>query len=93
MASRGGARRQRRHRAERESCRRRGRGEAARQDVLVAGVAGLVAGALSMAARGYVSVFNSSGGSIGAVALFRGALDTFISSPVAAPLPNVMGHG
>jgi membrane protease YdiL (CAAX protease family) len=36
-------------------------------------------------------LFNSSGGSIGAVALFHAALDIFISSPVAAPLPNVMG--
>ena len=36
-------------------------------------------------------LFNSSGGSIGAVALFHAVLDIFISSPVAAPLPNVMG--
>lgn len=36
-------------------------------------------------------LFNSSGGSIGAVALFHALLDIFISSPVAAPLPNVMG--
>ena len=33
-------------------------------------------------------LFNSSGGSIGAVALFHAALDIFISSPVAAPLPT-----
>jgi len=37
------------------------------------------------------SLFNSSGGSIAAVALFHATLDIFISSPVAAPLPNVMG--
>ena len=36
-------------------------------------------------------LFNSSGGSIGAVALFHAVLDIFIGSPVAAPLPNVMG--
>jgi membrane protease YdiL (CAAX protease family) len=37
------------------------------------------------------SLFNSSGGSVAVVALFHAALDIFISSPVAAPLPNVMG--
>jgi uncharacterized protein len=37
------------------------------------------------------SLFNSSGGSIAVVALFHAALDIFISSPVAPPLPNVMG--
>ena len=36
-------------------------------------------------------LFNSSGGSIAAVALFHAALDIFIASPVAAELPNVMG--
>jgi uncharacterized protein len=36
-------------------------------------------------------LFNSSRGSIGAVALFHAALDVFITSPVAAQLPNVMG--
>jgi hypothetical protein len=30
-------------------------------------------------------------GSTGAVALFHASLDIFINSPVAAPLPNVMG--
>jgi membrane protease YdiL (CAAX protease family) len=37
------------------------------------------------------SLFNSSGGSVAVVALFDAALDIFISSPVAAPVPNVMG--
>jgi membrane protease YdiL (CAAX protease family) len=36
-------------------------------------------------------LFNASGGSIGAVALFHAALDVFITSPVAPALPNVMG--
>jgi hypothetical protein len=36
-------------------------------------------------------LFNSSRGSIAAVALFHGALDIFINSPVAAGVPNVMG--
>ena len=36
-------------------------------------------------------LFNSSGGSVAVVAVFHAALDIFISSPVAAPLPNVMG--
>jgi len=36
-------------------------------------------------------LFNSSGGSIGAVAFFHAALDIFIGSPIAAELPNVMG--
>jgi hypothetical protein len=36
-------------------------------------------------------LFNSSGGSVGAVALFHATLDIFISSPVAATLPNLMG--
>jgi membrane protease YdiL (CAAX protease family) len=36
-------------------------------------------------------LFNSSGGSVAAVALFHSALDIFIASPVAAELPNVMG--
>jgi membrane protease YdiL (CAAX protease family) len=36
-------------------------------------------------------LFNSSGGSIVAVAFFHAALDIFIGSPVAAQLPNVMG--
>jgi membrane protease YdiL (CAAX protease family) len=36
-------------------------------------------------------LFNSSGGSIAAVALFHAALDIFFVSPVAAELPNVMG--
>jgi hypothetical protein len=56
----------------------------------VAGAAGwlvsLVLGSILL-----TCLFNSSGGSIGAVALFHAALDIFISSPVAAPLPNVMG--
>jgi membrane protease YdiL (CAAX protease family) len=36
-------------------------------------------------------LFNSSGGSIGVVALFHGALDIFMMSPVAPGLTNVMG--
>jgi hypothetical protein len=36
-------------------------------------------------------LFNASGGSIGAVALFHAALDVFITSPVAPALPNAMG--
>jgi VIT1/CCC1 family predicted Fe2+/Mn2+ transporter len=55
MASSSGAWRQRWHRVDRESCGRLA-AAASRQDVLVAGVAGLVAGALSMAAGEYVSV-------------------------------------
>ena len=37
------------------------------------------------------SLFNSSGGSIATVALFHAALDVFITSPVTAALPTVMG--
>lgn len=36
-------------------------------------------------------LFNSSGGSIGSVALFHAVLDIFFGSPVAADVPNVMG--
>lgn len=36
-------------------------------------------------------LFNSTGGSIAAVALFHAALDVFITSPIATALPNVMG--
>jgi len=36
-------------------------------------------------------LFNSSGGSIAAVALFHALLDIFIVSPVAAEIPSIMG--
>ena len=36
-------------------------------------------------------LFNSSAGSIAAVALFHAALDIFITSPIAPELPNLMG--
>jgi membrane protease YdiL (CAAX protease family) len=36
-------------------------------------------------------IFNSSGGSIAAVAVFHAALDIFIMSPVSPSLPNIMG--
>jgi membrane protease YdiL (CAAX protease family) len=37
------------------------------------------------------SLFNSSGGSVLAVALFHGVLDIVMSSPLGGPLPSVMG--
>jgi len=36
-------------------------------------------------------LFNASGGSVGAVALFHASLDVFITSPVSPSLANVMG--
>ena len=60
LVARRGARRQRRHRLDREPDRRRGGGGRDANDVLIAGVAGLVAGAMSMAAGEYVSVSSQS---------------------------------
>jgi len=56
MAACRGTRRERRHRVHRESRVGVAAAASARHDVLIAGVAGLVAGALSMAAGEYVSV-------------------------------------
>ena len=57
------------------------------------GVAGIAGWFMSLAIGSILLtwLFNSSRGSIGAVALFDGALDIFISSPVALALPNTMG--
>jgi len=56
----------------------------------VAGVAGWVA-SLVVGSILLTWLFNSSGGSVGAVALLHASLDIFITSPVAPALPNVMG--
>ena len=56
LASRGRARRQRRSRLDGQPRRRGGGGRIGAPDILIAGLAGLVAGAMSMAAGEYVSV-------------------------------------
>jgi vacuolar iron transporter family protein len=60
LAESSSARGRRWHPFDRELDRRRRRSSATQNDVLIAGVAGLVAGAMSMAAGEYVSVSSQS---------------------------------
>ena len=57
------------------------------------GIAGAVGWLVSLVTGSILLtwLFNRSGGSVLAVALFHGVLDIVMTSPVTGPLPSVMG--